>query len=110
MHATFPATTINLRGSRILTGAHCKATETFLAGVTPTDTPSYSAAPEIFAYFKAVATKYELYRYIKLQHKVVEAIWDEESCRWNIKVEDLANGVISNDWCDFLINGSGILK
>lgn len=71
---------------------------------------SYSAAPEILEYFKAVASKYALYKYIKLRHRIVEAVWVEDTSRWLLKVEDLSTGLISKDWCDFLINSSGILK
>ncbi|KIW30173.1 uncharacterized protein PV07_05935 [Cladophialophora immunda] len=73
-------------------------------------TSFYSAAPEILEYFKAVASKHGLYKYIKLQHKVVEAVWDEDTNRWLLKIEDLSTRSILNDWCDFLINGSGILN
>jgi len=71
---------------------------------------SYSQAPEILAYFKSVAEKFELYKYIKLLHKVVEARWSETAAQWNLKIENLANGTTFNDWCDILINGGGILK
>lgn len=72
--------------------------------------PSYSPAPEILDYFRSVAQKYELYRFIKLSHKVVEAKWDEDQGIWNITVEDLTTGNIIHDWCHFMITGSGILK
>ncbi|KAL2419678.1 FAD-binding monooxygenase tazF [Exophiala dermatitidis] len=70
----------------------------------------YSAAPEILSYFKSLATKYELYRYIKLRHKVAEAVWHDETSRWLLKIEDMTTGQIVDDWCDFLINGAGILN
>lgn len=71
---------------------------------------SYSQAPEIFQYFKSVAEKYELYKYILLRHKVVEAKWSEDEAKWNLKIENLDNNEVFEDWCDFLINGGGILK
>ena len=71
---------------------------------------SYSPAAEILEYFRHVANKYELYRFIKLQHRVVSAIWHEQESRWNLRIENLESGDVLDDWCDFMISGSGILK
>ncbi|RDL35489.1 Uncharacterized protein BP5553_07420 [Venustampulla echinocandica] len=70
----------------------------------------YSPAPEILEYFRNVAKKYELYKYIKLSHKIVGATWDEDEGVWNLDVEELSSGKIFKDWCHFLINGSGVLN
>ncbi|KAG8428477.1 hypothetical protein J3459_003899 [Metarhizium acridum] len=70
----------------------------------------YSSAPEILEYFKRLAAKYELYRFIKLSHKVINATWDGEGGIWNVKIENVSDGSVINDWCHFLISGSGILK
>lgn len=37
-----------------------------------------------------------------------EAIWDETSAKWKLKV--LQNGQVKEDEADFLINGAGFLK
>jgi cation diffusion facilitator CzcD-associated flavoprotein CzcO len=71
---------------------------------------SYSPAPEILQYFKSVAKKYSLYKYIKLSHIVTGAVWDEGDGKWRLEIENLVTGEILTDWCHFLINGSGILK
>jgi cation diffusion facilitator CzcD-associated flavoprotein CzcO len=71
---------------------------------------SYSPAPEILDYFRKVATKYELYRYIKLNQKIVGATWDEDQGIYNLEIENVESGETSKDWCHFLINGSGVLK
>ena len=71
---------------------------------------SYSFAPEIFKYFKGVAEKYELYKYIRLSHMITGATWDESSSLWKLKIKNLESGELFDDWCDFLVNGSGILK
>ncbi|KAI9818370.1 MAG: hypothetical protein M1827_000428 [Pycnora praestabilis] len=70
----------------------------------------YSSAPEILQYFKDVAQKYELYKYIKLSHIVVGAQWDEDHGIWNLQVKSLETGETFDDWCHMLINGSGILN
>lgn len=71
---------------------------------------SYSPGPEIFKYLKHIAEKYELYRFIKLSHRVVAATWDEAEGVWGLKIEDLSTGRVFEDWCHFLIGASGILK
>lgn len=71
---------------------------------------SYSPAPEILRYFQDIADKYDLYRFIKLRHQVIGATWNEETSRWYLKIRNLETGEIIDDWCDFMINGSGVLK
>jgi len=44
----------------------------------------YSRAPEIFAYCKRIADKYDLYRDACFQTEVTEVRWDEGSSRWII--------------------------
>ncbi|KAI9870993.1 MAG: hypothetical protein M1830_003547, partial [Pleopsidium flavum] len=76
----------------------------------PDWTNFYSASREIFNYFKGVADKYELYRYIKLSHMVTGATWDEEEGIWKLRIKNLELGDVFDDWCNVLINGSGILN
>jgi cation diffusion facilitator CzcD-associated flavoprotein CzcO len=70
----------------------------------------YSTAPEILAYFKKVADDYGLREYIRLSHKIIEAVWDEVSQEWLVKVEDLTTGRVISDRCNVLINAAGVLN
>ncbi|OAL44229.1 cyclohexanone monooxygenase [Pyrenochaeta sp. DS3sAY3a] len=70
----------------------------------------YSSWSEIQNYFKGVATKYELYKYIKLDHFVSGAVWDEEKGIYNVEIKDLKTGEMLHDWGHILINGSGVLN
>ena len=70
----------------------------------------YSSAPEILEYFKHIADKYDLRKYIKLQHEVVHAQWNEETGKWTVKVKNLVNGTDFEDSGEILINASGIFK
>ncbi|KAJ9501190.1 hypothetical protein H2202_002984 [Exophiala xenobiotica] len=72
--------------------------------------PGYSDAPQILEYFRMVAKKHELYRYIKLSHEVIGANWDDVKGIWTIKVKELTTGDVFEDWCHFMISGSGILN
>ncbi|RMJ03531.1 hypothetical protein CDV36_014938 [Fusarium kuroshium] len=70
----------------------------------------YSPAPEILEYFKRLAKKYDLYRFIKLSHQVVGARWISSEGIWRIKVKVLETDTIIEDWCHFMITASGILN
>ncbi|KAI1630479.1 cyclohexanone monooxygenase [Exophiala viscosa] len=70
----------------------------------------YSTSQEILKYFKEIADKYALYKYIKLNHYVHDAKWDEEAGIWNVKVKDSTTGAIVEDWGHIFINGCGILN
>ncbi|KAK7204234.1 flavin-binding monooxygenase [Myxozyma melibiosi] len=71
---------------------------------------SYASSKEIYGYFKHFADKYDLNKYIKLQHQVSAATWDEESATWSVQIKDLVSGEIITDWCHILVNASGILN
>lgn len=72
---------------------------------------SYSNAPEILAYFKTVAKSHDLMKYMRLNHKVVGAFWDENEQMWTVRVqegEDPNN--VFEDKANIFINASGVLK
>lgn len=69
----------------------------------------YSSSAEIWQYFKDIATKFNLEKYIKFKSSVKSAIWNEEKAQYDLKVET-ADGTMCDDYCDILISGSGILN
>lgn len=69
----------------------------------------YASSEEIWRYFKDVATKYDLEKYVKLNTKVESATWDEESGQWQLKIVS-PDGAEYDDRCDVLISGSGVLN
>jgi cation diffusion facilitator CzcD-associated flavoprotein CzcO len=70
----------------------------------------YSGAAEILEYFKSVADKHNLRKYVKLQHRVDHAEWKAETGKWVVKVTNLQTGTSFEDEGDILINASGIFK
>lgn len=72
---------------------------------------SYSGAPEILQYFKDVAEKYDLNKYIRLSHRVVGAYWKEEDQMWHVKIQkgDDPDAIIE-DKANIFVNASGVLK
>ncbi|KIW92820.1 uncharacterized protein Z519_06669 [Cladophialophora bantiana CBS 173.52] len=69
----------------------------------------YSDSPEIWRYFKDMATHFDLEKYVKFNHKVEEARWDEEAGQWILTIAG-PNGEKLEDRCEILANNSGILN
>lgn len=69
----------------------------------------YSSAQEIWQYFKDVATKHDLEKYIQLKTTVEAATWQEDRGQWTIRALG-PDGVPFEDWCDILISGTGVLN
>jgi cation diffusion facilitator CzcD-associated flavoprotein CzcO len=57
---------------------------------------------------KKVAKEHDLYKYIKFNHRILSATWEEEAGMWRLQMES-ENQLIS-DWCHVLVNGAGALK
>lgn len=69
----------------------------------------YSSSEEIWQYFKDIATKFGLEKYVKFKTTVESATWDEESGQWKLKL--LApDGSYFDDYCDIMFNCSGVLN
>lgn len=69
----------------------------------------WASADEIEGYLCRVCEEEDMGRFIKTGHRVVQARWSEEGV-WKVKVEDLSTGIVFEDFCHFLLDGSGILK
>ncbi|KAE8146765.1 hypothetical protein BDV25DRAFT_45725 [Aspergillus avenaceus] len=70
----------------------------------------YASAPEIHRYWKRVADKYNCMEYVKLKKRVIEAVWDEQRSKWQLKVQDVETGAVYSDLCDILISATGALN
>lgn len=69
-----------------------------------------SPAEEIQAYLCRLCDDEDLRRQIKTNHLVTGALWDEGAGRWTVRVKNLEDDVEFEDYCEFLLNASGILK
>ncbi|KAI5115440.1 hypothetical protein M0805_005525 [Coniferiporia weirii] len=78
----------------------------------------YAPGPEIRAYLERVVDKYKLMRYIKLQHELIHARYNEESGKWHLKLRRPMPGStpeneqfeIIEDTADFVHAGVGGLS
>lgn len=69
----------------------------------------YAPGAEIQGYLATVAKRYGLRKYIKLQHTVTNARWDEGKGKWHITVTDNL-GETFEDECDFVLFATGLLS
>ena len=62
-------------------------------------------------YFKDVAEKYDLNKYVRLNHTVVGAWWEEEEQMWHVKIQrgDDPDDIFE-DKANVFVNASGVLK
>ncbi len=65
----------------------------------------FAAQPEILAYIKHVADRFDLCRYISFETRVESAIWDEDRARWTVTTDR------GDEWdAAFCIMASGSLS
>ncbi|KFZ13421.1 hypothetical protein V501_03716 [Pseudogymnoascus sp. VKM F-4519 (FW-2642)] len=70
----------------------------------------YASGKEIYDYFNSFAAKYHLNEYIRGQHQVIGACWNNETAGYDVKIRDLRGGQEFSQHCDILINASGLLN
>jgi cation diffusion facilitator CzcD-associated flavoprotein CzcO len=73
-------------------------------------TQFYAGAPEILKYWQRVADKYDIRKYMKFGHKCVEAMWNERTSKWHVKIQQLSTGKIIEDTSDVFMTGIGALN
>lgn len=69
----------------------------------------YAKSEEIWQYFKDVATKYDLEKYVQFKTTVESATWDEAAGQWRLRILT-PEGTHEDDTCDVLISASGVLN
>lgn len=65
---------------------------------------------EIYKYFSGRAKAYGVHGYVRLQHRVTTAQWDEHAGQYTLTVEDLTSGTVFTDAAQLVINATGILN
>ncbi|KAF5003207.1 hypothetical protein FDECE_10225 [Fusarium decemcellulare] len=68
----------------------------------------YAYAPEILKYFEDFAEKYNLHQHIRLNSKVISAVWDDEKAIYEVEIE--SNEKRLKDWGHVFIDGTGFLN
>ncbi|OCH91128.1 FAD/NAD(P)-binding domain-containing protein [Obba rivulosa] len=76
----------------------------------------YASGPEILQYLEGVVEKYKLGPYLKLQHQLVHARYDEPTDKWLLRIRKTvyaSNGEHTeefDDAADFLFTGVGLIS
>ncbi|KAH8807815.1 hypothetical protein F5884DRAFT_790136 [Xylogone sp. PMI_703] len=70
----------------------------------------YASGQEIHRYWKGVVKKYGADRYIKVNHKVLEARFNEETAKWHVKIQKTDTGEVFEDTSDLLHVCLGVLN
>ncbi|RFU28489.1 hypothetical protein B7463_g7837, partial [Scytalidium lignicola] len=68
----------------------------------------YATSAQILDCMKKTAKKYDVERFIKYEHSIKHAQWDEGTGKWRLKVESRGN--VFDDVCDIFINAGGVLN
>ncbi|KIX09207.1 uncharacterized protein Z518_00286 [Rhinocladiella mackenziei CBS 650.93] len=71
----------------------------------------YSSSKQIYEYFRKVAEDYDVLKYARLNHRIVEAEWLESQGQWKVKVQrnnDPSDTIV--DYSDFFLHGGGVLN
>ncbi|EPQ60007.1 flavin-binding monooxygenase [Gloeophyllum trabeum ATCC 11539] len=77
----------------------------------------YAPGDEIRQYLERVATKYKVNKYIKLQHELVGAYWEEDQGKWRLRIRrpspdstpENPQYEVFEDKADVLFTGIGLL-
>ncbi|KAK6811378.1 hypothetical protein RU639_012809 [Aspergillus parasiticus] len=70
----------------------------------------YASSKEILQYWKDIVAKYGVRKYMQLNHKVVEARFNDAEAKWHVKIENGLTGDLINDTCDVLYGCIGALN
>jgi len=75
------------------------------------DWPNYYATSEqIHQYMHSVADQYDCNKYIKYNHSIKSAVWDESKAKWQVTIEKSPQRLTFVDEVDIFINAGGVLK
>ncbi|ORY14519.1 hypothetical protein BCR34DRAFT_672469 [Clohesyomyces aquaticus] len=67
----------------------------------------FAAGSEIREYWQSRAKKHDVYRYVKLGHRLEDASWDDGSSEWRVTVHDLRGKKTTVETFDFVILAIG---
>ncbi|PVH93709.1 FAD/NAD(P)-binding domain-containing protein [Periconia macrospinosa] len=67
----------------------------------------FARGDEIREYWQSRARKHDVYKYLKLQHRVDEASWNDEHSKWTLNVHNLQTKTTAPEEFDFVIFAIG---
>ncbi|KIW25994.1 uncharacterized protein PV07_09126 [Cladophialophora immunda] len=71
----------------------------------------YSGSKEIYEYFKSVTDSNHLWKYVKFQHKIIQAEWLDTPGKWKVTIMRNNDPLdVFDDYADFFLHGGGVLN
>ncbi|KAL4809852.1 hypothetical protein BDV18DRAFT_156233 [Aspergillus unguis] len=70
-------------------------------------TEEFAQGHEIREYWQGVARKYNVYQYVRSQHRVERAEWLNEKGKWRVTVTDLKENKVYEEELDIVLNAIG---
>ncbi|KAE8440550.1 hypothetical protein EG329_007243 [Mollisiaceae sp. DMI_Dod_QoI] len=67
----------------------------------------YAQGAEILEYWKGIARKYNVYKYLRFGQNIVKASWDEIKAQWLLDIIDLETGELRTEVFDVVISAIG---
>ncbi|KAH6999111.1 hypothetical protein BKA56DRAFT_627184 [Ilyonectria sp. MPI-CAGE-AT-0026] len=78
--------------------------------LNPNWSQKFAMQPEIYAYFKDVARKYDIDNHVRFQSVVESAVWEDDSGTWLVAIQDLKTTRVTQRRCKILISAVGALS
>jgi cation diffusion facilitator CzcD-associated flavoprotein CzcO len=78
--------------------------------LNPDWTYKYPLQPEILAYFKKVASKYDIEKHTRFHSIVTSAHWEESSATWLVDIKNLKTAETYSRRCKILVSAVGVLS
>ncbi|KAI1611349.1 hypothetical protein EDD37DRAFT_565524 [Exophiala viscosa] len=70
----------------------------------------YAGSPEILEYWRRIADKYDVRKFMKFNHKCIEARWNEETSKWHVKFRKGDSDEVVEDVGDVFMTAVGALN
>ncbi|KAI4635546.1 uncharacterized protein J4E87_000498 [Alternaria ethzedia] len=67
----------------------------------------FARGAEIRDYWQAQAKKHDVYKFVRLRHRVDEAEWDDAQSKWRVTVRNLKDEATTTETFDFVITAIG---
>ncbi|PYH47145.1 flavin-containing monooxygenase [Aspergillus saccharolyticus JOP 1030-1] len=70
----------------------------------------FAQGAEIFQYWQGLARRFDVYKYLRLRHKVLRAEWQPDAAHWKVAIQDFRDNKIYDETFDIFIAAIGYLN
>ncbi|RKK68854.1 hypothetical protein BFJ69_g13280 [Fusarium oxysporum] len=83
---------------------------TFPFEPNPSWSQFYASGPEIWRYIKKKSDKYKLHEPVILNSEVISSVWDDDTGKWRLEIQQAHSRDIVQEEADIVINATGFLS